>query len=399
MNQWFDSVAEVFRDNSLNDWLVAALVFGATFLIVPFLRARIRARQQLWSNAQTPALELLSRMTAATSQLVVLSLALFLAQKLLQLPPGVDRMFQFIIIAGLALQLGLWASAGLRFAIERHYARRGEQVAASSAAVGVLMFVGQILIWAIVGLLALDNLGVNITALVAGMGVGGIAVALAVQTILGDLFGSISIALDKPFVVGDALQIDTMEGTVEHVGIKSTRLRSVTGEQIIISNADILKSRVRNMGRAQERRVLFRIQVAYENKAEAVEQVTEVVKGVIEANPGARFVQCPLVSLGQYAMEFEPLYFVAVRSDVNQASIVDRVNRGIVREFAARGIRFGYPSQRLVMEQGAGGQDGPGARTSEQGAQQAGNQGGAAAQNAQSPGSPGSISSAAPSRG
>lgn len=345
---------QVFLRNTVADWLLAAAIFGATFLIVPFLRGRIRARQQKWTQADNPALELLARLTARTSQLVILSLALYLAEKPLTLSHQVDRVFDVIIIAGVAVQLALWATVALRFFIEHHYRKRGEEGAPSTAAVGVLMFVGQVLIWAIFLLLALDNLGVNITALVAGMGVGGIAIALAVQTILGDLFGSISIALDKPFVVGDALQIDTLEGTVENVGIKSTRLRSVTGEQIIIANADILKSRVRNMGRAQERRVLFRLQVDYGNESEAVEQVTGVVKGVIERIPGTRFVQCPLVALGQYAMEFEPLYFVAVRADVNQASVVDQVNRGIVREFSKLGIRFAYPSQRLVMESPAG---------------------------------------------
>lgn len=354
MEEGLEVLEQVFLGNTLKAWLLAALVFAATFLIVPVLRSRIRARRERWRDAQNPALELLARLTGATSQLVVLSLALFLAEKLLVLPPQLDRVFDVIIIFGVAIQLALWAVAALRFAVERHYERAGEEAAASAAAVGVLMFVGQLLIWALFALLALDNLGVNITALIAGMGVGGIAIALAVQTILGDLFGSISIALDKPFVVGDALQIDNIEGKVEHIGIKSTRLRSVTGEQIILSNADILKSRVRNMGRAQEKRVLFRLYVAYENAPEAVEQVRHLVKQVVEATPGTRFVQCPLVSLGQSAMEFEPLYFVAVRRDISHASAVDQVNRGIAREFAARGIRFGFPAQRLIVDQPAG---------------------------------------------
>ena len=156
---------------------------------------------------------------------------------------------------GIWLQVGLWATTALRFFLERRQQRAGLNDAAAASTVNVLMFVGQILIWAVFVLLALDNLGVNITALVAGLGVGGIAIALAVQTILGDVFGSLSIAFDKPFVVGDMLRIDDIEGTVEHIGIKSTRLRSITGEQVILANADVLKARVRNLGRMPERRV------------------------------------------------------------------------------------------------------------------------------------------------
>src|SRR3984957_2847632 len=120
----------------------------------------------------------------------------------------------------------------------------------------IISFVARILIWSLLILVALDNLGVNITALLAGLGVGGVAVALALQNVLGDLFASLSIALDKPFVVGDRLMVDAFAGVVEHIGIKTTRLRSDSGEQIILSNADILKSRVRNYGRMAEQRIL-----------------------------------------------------------------------------------------------------------------------------------------------
>jgi small-conductance mechanosensitive channel len=352
MDDFLKAIEDVILGNSLRDWILAGLVFAATFLIVPFVRGRIRARQQKWKT-HNAALELFARLTAATSQLVVLSLALFLAEKWLTLPGQVDRIFDVIIVAGLAVQLGLWAVAALRFGIERHY-NKGRDESTPSAAVGVLMFVGQIVIWAVFTLLALDNLGVNITALVAGLGVGGIAIALAVQTVLGDLLGSISIALDKPFEVGDALVIDNLEGTVEMIGIKSTHLRSVTGEQIIISNADILKSRVRNNGRKQETRVLFRLQVAYENSPQNIDRVTAIVQRVVEAQKGTRYVQCPLMALGQNAMEFEPLYYVSTTAGVNHAATVDAVNRGIVREFATAGIRFSYPTQRLLMEQAGG---------------------------------------------
>jgi small-conductance mechanosensitive channel len=357
MQDFFSRLDRTFLGNTLGDWLLAAALFATIFLVGEFVRGRARARLLRSQQGRAAPLELLGRFAAATSRIVVISVALYFSEKVLHLPvradglpTRTDRVFDVVIVAGIAVQLALWASTALRFGIERHY--RGDASGGpGSGAVGVLMFVGGVVIWAVFALLALDNLGVKIAPLVAGLGIGGIAVALAVQTILGDMFSSISIALEKPFVVGDALRVDDVEGTVEYIGIKSTRLRSVTGEQVIISNADLLKSRVRNLGRMPERRVLFRLRLAYENDSGRIERVASIVRRVVEAQPGTRFVQCLLNALGQDALEFEVVYYVANRADVNHGAVVDAINRGIVREFAAAGIRFAYTTQRVLLQQ------------------------------------------------
>ena len=289
----------------------------------------------------------MSRLAARTSRLVLLSVALYVSQKLLALPAQVDRVLNVVIVFGVAVQGALWAVTALRFAIERHYAKGGSNDAGSRASVGVIMFLGQMVIWAIFVLLALDNLGVNITALVAGMGIGGIAIALAVQTILGDLLGSMSIALDKPFVVGDSLRIDDIEGTVENIGIKSTRLRSVTGEQIILSNADVLKSRVRNMGRMPERRASFRLRFPYDTAHEDLARISKLVEEAVTAVPNTRFVSCLLAAIGDYALEFEVIYFTA-NTDGRIPLVTDAVNRGILERLGAAGISLTYPTQRAL---------------------------------------------------
>jgi small-conductance mechanosensitive channel len=356
MKGLIDILEAAIRENSLRDWLLAGLVFVATFLVVPFVRGRIRAQQQKWHSRQNPLLELISRLTGAASQLVVLSLALYFAEKLLALPPEIDRVFEVVIVFGATYQLALWAVAALRFGVERHYG--GGHEPGASAAVGVLMFVGQVLVWAVFVLLALDNLGVNVTALVAGLGIGGVAIALAVQSVLGDLLGSVSIALDKPFAIGDQLQIDDIEGTVEHVGIKSTRLRSLTGEQVILANADVLKSRVHNLGRMSERRVLFRFGVTYETTPAKLEQVAGIVRQAVESVPGTRFLQCPLMALGAASLDFEPIYFIANRPDVPLGGTQNAVNLAILRGITDAGIDFAYPTQRLLVRHSA--MDAPG---------------------------------------
>ncbi|HMA12539.1 MAG TPA: mechanosensitive ion channel family protein [Steroidobacteraceae bacterium] len=342
----------IFLGNPLRDWLLAACVFIVTFLVTPALKSRIRAQRRRWQAMQspTPTLELLALLLARTSQLVVLVFALYFAEKILNWPKRVDRIFDVIIVFGIWLQVGLWATTALRFFLERRQQRAGLHDAAAASTVNVLMFIGQLLIWAVFVLLALDNLGVNITALVAGLGVGGIAIALAVQTILGDVFGSLSIAFDKPFVVGDTLRIDDIEGTVEHIGIKSTRLRSITGEQVILANADVLKARVRNLGRMPERRVLLKLGVEYGTPAEKLDQVTDIVKRVVESVPDTRFVQCVLANLGDYALQFEAIYFVANRPGMRHADSVDMVNRGALRALAAAGIGLAFPTQRVLVE-------------------------------------------------
>ncbi|MCS6947787.1 MAG: mechanosensitive ion channel family protein, partial [Steroidobacteraceae bacterium] len=195
------------------------------------------------------------------------------------------------------------------------------------------------------------NLGVNITALVAGLGVGGIALALAVQTVLGDILASLSITLDQPFVVGDLLRIDDIEGTVERIGIKSTRLRSVTGEQIALSNADILKSRLRNLGRMADRRVLFTLGIAYETPLERLETLPRIVAQAVKNTADTRFEHCLLRGFGESALQFEVIYYVLRGAAARLPRIQDEVNFRILRACHEHGIRFAYPTRTLHVHE------------------------------------------------
>src|SRR6266516_3339699 len=193
--------------------------------------------------------------------LIALGVALITGVALVALPPKADRLVDHVTLIATIVQVALWASKAIRRWLAHHVAARRESDASAATTVSVLGFFVQLGLWSVVMLLALENLGFNITALIAGLGIGGIAVALAAQSILGDLFASIMIALDKPFAMGDFIVLDEMMGTVEYIGLKTTRLRSLSGEQIVISNADLLKSRLRNFQRLSERRVEFNLSV------------------------------------------------------------------------------------------------------------------------------------------
>jgi small-conductance mechanosensitive channel len=348
MSDWSQLARQTLLDNSAGAWLFGALAFLLTFTLRPLLRRFLRAQRDRHANHEPPvALALLTHLIEHTSRIVLWIAALYIAEQILTLPKRVDRVFEIAIVAGLWLQIGVWAAATARFGLQRQQARSGDPRLTST--MDILLFVMRLIIWAIVALLALENLGVNVGPLVAGLGVGGIALALAVQTVLGDLFASLSIAMDKPFVLGDALRIDSFEGTVEQIGIKSTRLRSVTGEQIIIANADLVKSRLRNLGRASERRGVFTMAVAYDTPAEKLEQIPQLVADAVTSYQGSRFVYCLLRELGESGLLYEVCFFVENRPGREVTYALDQINRQILRSFARLGIEFAHPTRMVLL--------------------------------------------------
>jgi small-conductance mechanosensitive channel len=182
------------------------------------------------------------------------------------------------------------------------------------------------------------------------LGVGGVAVALALQNVLGDLFASLSIALDKPFVVGDRLVIDAFAGVVERIGIKTTRMRSDAGEQIILSNADILKSRVRNFGRAPEQRALASIRVPYATPRETLHAIPKLMENIVREQPNARFERCHLKGIESAWLEFELSFFVQQPRLNSLLDLQQAVNFRIIDEFRRVGVAFAYPTQRIVVD-------------------------------------------------
>jgi small-conductance mechanosensitive channel len=351
-----DILQRVFLGNSVQAWLTAVAAFLLTFTLLPLLRSFVLSRRDQLPGAKTAfGVELALALLGRTSRVFLWIVALYVGGRFLDSPPRVERFADIVIVVVTWMQVALWASTAVRFALDRQNARAMAQGdAALGGSLGVIMFVARLAIVIVAALLALDNLGVNITALVAGLGIGGIAIALAVQTVLGDLFASLSITLDRPFVVGDMLRIDDVEGRVERIGVKSTRLRSVTGEQIVVSNADLLKSRVRNLGRMPERRVLFTLSVAYDLPRDRIDRIPELVREIVAAQPDTRFEYCMLKALGDAAVQFEVCYFVSMTPPGRLLETQDTVNRRILDTFIREGVRFAN-APRAVLLQAPGG--------------------------------------------
>lgn len=337
---------------------VWASAFGAalvTYLALRVLAGVLVARlAKLASSTRTRWDDIVIHALRKTKGLVLLVVALYAGSLPLDLPERLTSFVQHVAVIAFLVQAGLWISAGIRQWIEVTREERAAEDAAAVMTMNVIGIAVRIVLWSMVLLLALDNLGVDVTALVAGLGVGGIAVALAAQNILGDLFASLSIVLDKPFVLGDFLIIDDMLGSVEEIGLKTTRVRSLSGEQLVFSNTDLLNSRIRNYGRMFERRVLFEVGVTYETGRELLERIPGMIREAIESHGDAvRFDRAHFARYGDFALEFEIVYYVTGPDYNRYMDIQEAVNLEIHRRFDEAGIDFAYPTQTLFVRRSA----------------------------------------------
>jgi small-conductance mechanosensitive channel len=332
------------------EWLIAGIVGVVIWGGLWVLRDLIASRYQKYSSSKNPTLiRLIAYLIGNTKQILFFAVALDVATESLTLPARIQHVVSNTAVILILIQVGLWAGRAVRFYLEMKELERGaDRVFAGS--LDIISFVARMLIWSLLILVALDNLGVNITALLAGLGVGGVAVALALQNVLGDLFASLSIALDKPFVIGDNLTIDTFIGKVEHIGIKTTRLRSESGEQIVLSNADILKSRVRNFGRLSQQRILATIRLDFDTPAEKLKAMPKLLENIVREHPQARFERCHLKTLGESSFLFELSYFVQQPSVNPMMDLQEAVNFRIIEELRRVGVEFAYPAQLVVLD-------------------------------------------------
>jgi small-conductance mechanosensitive channel len=338
--------------NTLLQW-----AFAFTTLVLGFILLRLAKRvaanrlAALASMTTTKWDDIIVDAIKQTRSPFLLVVSIFLGSMFLQMPERVHSMIKVTFIIFLLIQLGIWLTV-VTISMVGHYSK---QTLATNPAAATTMnavgFIGKIVIWSVITLVALDSMGINITTVVAGLGVGGVAVALAVQNILGDLFASLSIILDKPFVMGDFLIIDEHMGSVEYIGLKTTRIRSLSGEQLIFSNSDLLKSRIRNYGRMFERRVVFNIGVTYDTPRDKLRRIPEIIRDAINAQEKTRFDRSHFMKYGDYALQFETVYYVKSPDYNIYMNIQQAIYFAIHEAFEREQINFAYPTQKLFVEQ------------------------------------------------
>lgn len=334
--------------SSLLHWLEALGAFLAVWLVTGCLHAVILARlKKVSSHSQTKVDDVIVDVLGATRWYFHAALGLLLARHFIELGAGGQRLFSALTVIGVGLQVGIWLQSATLGTV-RLWTRQRPGGQHATVAAGI-EFISRLVIWVAVILVILSNLGVQISAVIAGLGVGGIAAALAVQGILSDLFAGLSMYFDRPFDIGDAISIDQISGTVRQIGLRTTRIAATSGEEIVFPNGDLVKARIRNFARLRERRIAGAFGVEYGVAPEKIVRAKEIVIETIRGLEELRLDRVHFKGLGASALEFEVIYFVRVPDYLKYMDLQEELWLSVYRRFDEEKIPLAFPSQTVYL--------------------------------------------------
>lgn len=345
----YDILNRVIYENRVADYLIVLGAIVGGIIIIRIIKFVVLRRVAAWARkTKAPVDDVLVKNISKTLLPLLYLGAVYAAVSALTIPEVTARAVD--IVAKILLTI-----LGVRFiiailvnAIEYYWlAKEGNE--ARERTVRALMPIIKFCVWVVGGIFLLDNLGFKITTVVAGLGIGGVAVALAAQAILKDLFGYFSILFDRPFEIGDFITVGDKSGTVEKVGVKTTRLTSLSGEELIFSNADLTDSRVQNYRRMERRRVAFGLGITYETPAAKLKEIPAMVEKIISGVDGAVFDRAHFKSYGDFNLAFEIVYFVLGGDYRKFMDVQQEINLAIFEAFAKRKIDFAYPTQTVYL--------------------------------------------------
>ena len=336
LSAWF----EANRDGLLVG-LVVALIIVAVMLVLRELGRRALARDpEGWGWRSV-----IGRVLAKTSLLFMILAAADVVSTYAELPHKVARLIDVLFVIAFALQGAVWTRE-LILGLIGHRVARDNGSSALASAMAIIRVLVSVALFAIAGILILDNLGVNVTALVAGLGIGGIAIGLAAQGIFSDLFAALSILFDKPFKKGDTIRYDSSTGTVERIGLKTTRLRSITGEQLIMANTKLLEREIHNMAQAKARRVTLYLAVAGETSAAMIDAITGAAEAAVEGLKGCKLVRCALSGAGGGGLAFDLVYDDSTRDNDKLAANRAAILRSLVEALQSHNLKLTRASEQ-----------------------------------------------------
>jgi small-conductance mechanosensitive channel len=357
---WWDAELIVIDDQSIRARELATALVMFIVVLVAVSLVRMGARRALnRRKAKNPTANYgdlrlaLSAVAGNTNQLFVLIAAFYVAMTVSGLAsPTVQSWLWTALVIAFYAQLGIWANAAMVDYFNRRRTRQEMRDPSTVTGYGLLTFFLRVGIWITVVVSLLAYFQYPVAGLVGALGVGSLAIAFAVQNILGDVFSSMAIILDKPFRVGDFVKAGETLGTIEHIGVKTTRIRSLSGEQVVTSNSDLLNSRIHNYKHFRERRIAFRIGVVYQTPRELLERIPGMLREAVEEQPNARFDRAHFVEYGDFALIFEIVYYVLSPDYTLYMDIQQGINLGIHRRFEQAGVSFAYPTQELILRRG-----------------------------------------------
>ena len=351
MTDWFQHGQ--WLGNTALAWIIAALGALAGYVVMHGAAAILGARlRSLAERTQRPGLAIAADVVKSTRGWLLLLVAIAVALDFLHFGKtvtdiqGAQHAFRLLTFALVGVQTAFWASTLLVSWLHTS-AGRDKSRPANPVMLGVLTWAVQFVVWVTLVLALLAEGGVNITAFVASLGVGGVAVALALQNVLTDLFSSIAIGLDKPFEVGEFIKFGDDLGTVTKVGIKSTRIQSLSGEELAVSNSVLLKNLIHNYSRMRERRVVFTFRLPFDTPREAIPEVVERVRGFIDGEKLTRFDRGYLAGFGDYGLDFEFVFYVLDPAYNTFVEIQQRINLKMLEAWDELGIEFAVPARKV----------------------------------------------------
>ncbi|MBP6889591.1 MAG: mechanosensitive ion channel family protein [Candidatus Moranbacteria bacterium] len=334
--------------NTLERYALGGVLFLIGFVCFGVLQKVILYRlEKLAEKTKTNVDDIFIRIVRSFRPPFYSFLAFYIAAHSLELAPWVGNAVTSLLIAWITYRVIGAVQIVIDFIVEKQIKSEGNRNA--EAAFHNLSLIGKVLLWSLGLLLILSNFGVNITSLIAGLGIGGVAIAFALQNILGDLFSSFAIYFDKPFEIGDFIIVGDHLGTVEKIGIKSTRLRSLDGEELVISNAELTSARIRNFKKMQTRRIAFGFGIVYETPSKTLREIPALIKKIVEGVKETTFDRAHFKSFGDSSLDFEVVYLIA-SSDYNRyMDIQQDINFQLKEALESRGVAFAYPTQKLYL--------------------------------------------------
>lgn len=342
-----DYLQRTYFNNSVQDYLVSLGFIISGVLLILIFRKAILHRLKKWAAKTETTLDDslvdgIERFGLPLSALLVIYAGLHYLDFS---PRGEKILFTFTVVVVTFYIIRLIVSV-LKLLLESRVSKQERGMEKVKQLRGVLVVIN-LLIWTVGCIFLFDNLGYDVTAIITGLGIGGIAVALAAQNILGDLFNYFVIFFDRPFEIGDAIQFEDKQGTVEYIGIKTTRLKSIGGELLIVANSDLTKSRVHNFRAMERRRIVFSIGVEYQTSVEQLKDIPKLLREIISEHQGVTFDRAHLLKLGDFSLNFEVVYFVDAPEFIQYADVHQQINFKIIEAFQKRGIEFAFPTQTV----------------------------------------------------
>jgi small-conductance mechanosensitive channel len=341
---------QVYYNNTVLNYLIAAGLFILLLMVLKVFRHIVLKRLKKWAERTKTTLDDFFIQILEHALLPLLNYGTFyvsvntlnLGEKLQKILHGVS----VVLITFFAMRLLI---AAIKYAIESKIRTQEDSEIKLKQVKGVIVIIS-VVVWILGFIFILDNFNYDVTTFLTGLGIGGIAVALAAQSILGDLFNYFVIFFDRPFEVGDFIVIDEKRGTVEAIGIKTSRIRSITGEELVFSNSDLTNSRIHNYKRMAKRRVLFTLGVAYQTSLENLRTIPDIIKEIIALQEDAEFDRAHFKDYGDFSLNIEVVYYVISTEYNKYMDIQQSINLHIYEEFAKRNIEFAYPTQTLYIE-------------------------------------------------